>query len=211
MEHSNKLFRERGLEMCDDNLVVVAGPPGSGKTSITKQLEESLYIKNVVSSTTRKPRPKEVDGIDYHFFSHKEFLLRHDDGEFLESAEYEGNLYGTRFEDLREALDSGSLVLLVVEMKGVVSILRVYPGAQTFFVTAPKEQLIRRLNERDADKEECKKRIAGLDQELTGEHSSLIKCLVQNHDGHFDEAVQKMRSEILKVAGYSFMRKLLQI
>lgn len=192
--------------MCDENLIVIAGPSCAGKTKISEELKKLLYIKKVITSTTRNPRPGEVDGIHYHFYSHKEFLRRVDDGEFLENAPYDGHLYGTRLADLNEALESGGLVLLVVEMEGVESILRHYPEAQTFFVTAPKEQLIRRINERAADEDERKKRIAGLDNDLAGEHSSLIKCLVRNPDGCFDESLKKVRETILSKAGYSYVR-----
>ncbi|MFA5997136.1 MAG: guanylate kinase [Candidatus Paceibacterota bacterium] len=207
MEHPNKLFQGRGTDM-SGRIVVLAGPSGAGKTKLSTAIEKRLNTKKVISGTTRDPRPGEVNGVDYYFFSRVEFIESVRRGEFVESAEVYGHLYGTLRDDLDSMLATGALVLLVVDIQGVESIARIYPEAQTFFVTAPKEDLIRRINERDISEEKKQERIAKLDDELLNILSPFIKYRIRNSDNDDPkDVVQKICDKIVYRVGPSALRE----
>jgi len=100
-------------------IFVISGPSGVGKDAVIEKLVDAdPQLERSVSYTTRRPRPGEKDGIDYSFVSREEFERLIEQGEFLEHAPYDGNLYGTsrrRVEDLREA---GHDVILKIDVKG---------------------------------------------------------------------------------------------
>ena len=82
-------------------LLILSSPSGAGKTTLTRRLEERFpELRFSISHTTRTPRPKEVDGQDYHFVERKAFESLVDSGAFLEWAEVHGNLYGTSIAEI---------------------------------------------------------------------------------------------------------------
>ncbi|MCK9345312.1 MAG: AAA family ATPase [Candidatus Pacebacteria bacterium] len=191
-----------------ERIVVIVGPSGAGKTKHSAALEKRLNTKKVISGTTRDPRPGEVNGVDYYFFSRVEFVEAARRGEFVENAEVHGHLYGTLRDDLDSMLATGALVLLVVDIQGVESIARIYPEAQTFFITAPKEDLIRRINERDISEEKKQERIAKLDDELLDIHNPFIKHGIRNSDNDDPEdVVQKICDIIVARVGPTALRE----
>ncbi|NOT02785.1 MAG: guanylate kinase, partial [Phycisphaerales bacterium] len=99
-------------------LVVISGPSGAGKTSICNALLDRLPNATwSVSCTTRPKRPNEVDGRNYRFVSREAFEAMRSGGEFLESAEYVGNWYGTPAGPVREAVERGRCVTLEIEVQ----------------------------------------------------------------------------------------------
>lgn len=104
-------------------VIVISGPSGSGKSTIINALcksDETLQLS--VSATTRKPRPREVDGVDYRFLSKSEFENHIQQGSFLEWAEYGGNLYGTLKSEIVTAREAGKDSILEIEVKGSLAI-----------------------------------------------------------------------------------------
>ena len=99
-------------------LFVISAPSGGGKSTLLKLLSSYNDLTYSVSCTTRKPRPGEVDGKDYHFLSTEEFESRVARGEFLEYARVHGNCYGTLRAMVLERLDEGRDVLLDVDIQG---------------------------------------------------------------------------------------------
>ena len=88
----------------DENniMVILSSPSGAGKTTITKKIQQKYQsFKISVSHTTRKPRPNEVDGVDYYFVTHEKFKQLIDEGKFYEYAKIFDNYYGT----LKETVD----------------------------------------------------------------------------------------------------------
>ena len=81
-------------------MIVLTGPSASGKTETAKYLMEKFGLKKVVTCTTRQPRRGEVNDVDYHFLTREQFAQGKTANEFLETAEYNGNLYGTKYADL---------------------------------------------------------------------------------------------------------------
>jgi len=134
-------------------VVVPAAPSGGGKTTIARALETrwpKLYGFSV-SATTRAPRPGERDGEDYVFLSKEEFRRRQAAGDFLESAEYAGELYGTLKAEVDRLLAAGRHVLLDIEVQGARQVRQRYPApaSRAVFILPPSaSELLRRLTGR---------------------------------------------------------------
>lgn len=127
--------------------LVLSSPSGGGKTTIARKLLEAREdIGYSISATTRKPRPSEVDGKDYFFLTRQEFDRRVKAGEFIESAEYGGQMYGTLKSQVQAVLDSGRHVVLDIEVHGAREVRRAFRDAVLVFIIPPSaEELMRRL------------------------------------------------------------------
>ena len=100
-------------------LVILSSPSGAGKTSIARALvEENKNFLFSVSATTRKSRPGEVNGREYHFLTVDEFREKINDGQFLEHAKVFGNLYGTPVEPVMESINNGKDLIFDVDWQG---------------------------------------------------------------------------------------------
>ena len=100
-------------------LVILSSPSGAGKTSIARALvEENKNFLFSVSATTRKSRPGEVNGREYHFLTVDEFRERINDDQFLEHAKVFGNLYGTPLEPVMESINDGKDLIFDVDWQG---------------------------------------------------------------------------------------------
>jgi len=142
-------------------LFIVSSPSGGGKTSIIKRTMESLEAEGwrchfSVSHTTRARRLSEVDGRDYHFVERPEFLAMVERGEFLEWAEYAGNLYGTSKKEVEGRLERGVDVFLDIDVQGAQQVKTSIPDAVKVFIYPPSyEELKRRLVDRGQDSMEA--------------------------------------------------------
>jgi guanylate kinase len=138
-------------------VIVVSAPSGAGKTTVlARVLGELPGIRFSVSHTTRPPRWKERDGVDYHFVGREGFLRLRDEGRLLEWAEVHGNLYGTGLAEIERARDEGQDVLLDVDVQGAAQVRSRIPDAVTVFLLPPSyEALERRLRGRAQDGEQA--------------------------------------------------------
>ena len=128
---------------------VVTGPSGAGKgTLIERVLPRFPELAVAVSATTRPQRPGEQDGVHYYFLTRAEFDRRIEGREFLEWVDYVGNRYGTLLSEIDRLREAGKAPLLELETEGALRVKRRVAGAVTVFVTAPVEELERRLRER---------------------------------------------------------------
>lgn len=134
-------------------LLVLSSPSGGGKTTIARRLLDARSdVGYSVSATTRAPRPDEVDGRDYHFLSRAEFERRVKGGEFLEHAEYGGNLYGTLRAEVEGIFSAGRHAVLDIEVQGARQVRKSLPGSVHVFVLPPSgRELIRRLEARNTE------------------------------------------------------------
>ena len=135
--------RRRGL------MLVLSSPSGAGKTTLSRKLvADHPELELSVSMTTRAPRPGEEDGREYHFLAPADFQQRIDDGEFLEWVDYVGNRYGTLRSEIDRIGDRGHVPVLELETEGAKWVKKRLPTAITIFITAPLDELSRRLKER---------------------------------------------------------------
>lgn len=150
-------------------LVVFSGPSGSGKgTVLAEYLKAHRSAAFSVSATTRKPRPGETDGVDYHFVSRERFLEMLENGEILEHTQYNGNYYGTPVGPIRRQLESGRDVILEIEVDGAMQVRQKFPEALLIFVLPPSfSELERRLTGRGTEsREEIEGRLAAARREI---------------------------------------------
>ncbi len=136
------------------SILVVSGPSGSGKTSLAKKLIDivpNCYFS--ISTTTRKPREGEKDGVDYHFISKDQFLSEIDNGGFLEWAEVHGNFYGTSFRPIEKALADKKIVVLNIDVQGHKTLREKFPKLVTsvFITTKNMSVLKQRLSLRNTE------------------------------------------------------------
>jgi guanylate kinase len=128
---------------------VVTGPSGAGKgTLIQLVLPRFPELAPAVSATTRPRRPGEENGVHYWFLDRETFDREIDAGAFLEWVDYVGNRYGTLRAEIDRLRARGKAPLLELETDGALRVAERVPGAVTIFVTAPVEELERRLRER---------------------------------------------------------------
>ena len=112
-------------------------------TLIRGLLGEVPELELSVSATTRKPRPGERHGVDYHFLSPEEFERRVAEGEFLEHATYSGNRYGTLRSEVQQRLDEGRPVALEIEVQGARQVRAAMPEAVAVFIAPPSREALR--------------------------------------------------------------------
>jgi guanylate kinase len=137
-------------------LFVVSGPSGVGKGEVLKRARARLHgfreLVKSVSVTTRPPRPDETEGAEYCFRSRAEFEALRERDEFLEWAEYVGNLYGTPRAWVNEQLAAGRDVVLEIEVQGALQVRERCPDAVLTFIAPPSwEELRRRLGSRHTE------------------------------------------------------------
>ncbi|WP_410175997.1 guanylate kinase [Pseudanabaena galeata] len=158
----NSISRENYETLSEDNLsvgklIVVTGPSGVGKGTLLQKLLERYpdRILFSISATTRSPRTGEEHGREYFFWDRAEFEQKRDTGEFLEWAEYAGNLYGTPRKPIDQAIALGQIVLLEIELEGARQVAQSFPSAKRIFIAPPSmEVLENRLRDRSTDSDE---------------------------------------------------------
>lgn len=149
-------------------LFVISGPGGVGKSTITQEVArfEDFFLS--ISVTTRSPRDGEQDGVHYHFVTRAEFEARIANNEFMEWAEFAGNLYGTLEEDVQRHRLAGKHVLLEIELQGARQVKKVHPEAVLVFISPPSwEELEGRIRGRGSDSDErIRERLAIAQEEM---------------------------------------------
>jgi guanylate kinase len=175
---------------------VVTGPSGAGKgTLIQRVMPQFDELAATVSATTRARRPSEEDGVHYWFLSREEFDRRIEAGEFLEWVDYVGNKYGTLRSEIDRLRTKGKAPLLELETEGALRVKRRVENAVTIFVTAPVEELERRLRERATESTgEIGDRIAMARRQL-GEAEE-FDHVVENDD--LDRATEELASIVAR-------------
>ena len=158
-------------------LLLIAGPAGSGKTTLCDRLlkEFSPGLQRVITSTTRVPREGEIDGVDYHFFNEAEFLKKVQVGEFYEYARVHSGYYGTPKTAIRDKLSQNIDLVLNVDVQGAASFRDIAQAdlvfdeqlVSVFVQPASLLQIRERLEHRGKDSiEEIERRLVTAEQEV---------------------------------------------
>ena len=179
------------------NVLVITGPSGVGKgTLIRLLLDRFPDIALSISATTRRPRPGEEDGVDYHFLTAEQFQERIDRDAFLEWAEYAGNRYGTLRSELER--DAHPLVL-EIEVQGARQVRERVPDATSVFIAPPSEEALRtRLVGRGSDDpDQIERRLEVAREELAARDE--FDHVVVNDD--LDAAVDELARLVATIFG----------
>ena len=136
-------------------LFVVSAPSGAGKTSLCRELIDSLIdLRQSISFTTREKRSGEQDGVDYYYIDRKTFQQKIAAGEFAEWAEVHGHLYGTSLQILNAAMVQGIDLLLDIDCQGAAQLKSNYQQGVFIFILPPDyAELEKRLRGRGTDDE----------------------------------------------------------
>ena len=151
-------------------IIVISAPSGTGKTSIVKRIiNEIPGLVFSVSATTRKKRENEKNGIDYYFISEKEFQEKIEKNEFVEWEKVYDYYYGTFKSIIEDNISKGKSVIMEVDVKGALSIKKIYPKANLIYVIPPsQDELIRRLKNRKTENDtDLRKRLERAIMELS--------------------------------------------
>ncbi|KAH9386922.1 guanylate kinase [Nematocida major] len=173
------------------NVLVIAGASGSGKSTIVRHIlrKYSGLFRASVSYTTRIPREREVNGVDYHFVTQEVFLRKVQAGEFVEHAEYAGNFYGTGKE--YSCPGEEKVLLLEIEKKGVQSIKSSGMDAVYMYIYAPMSVLHERISQRAIiTQDELSRRLMKAKEENMYGSTSEFDVLVENN--LLEEALSKV-------------------
>jgi guanylate kinase len=176
-------------------LYVVSAPSGAGKTSLVKALmEREPGVGFSVSYTTRKPRPNEVAGRDYHFVSPERFAEMRADNEFLEHAQVFDHYNGTGVRTVEEALANGEQLLLEIDWQGARQVRARLPEARSIFILPPsRSALEQRLKARSTDSEAViERRLRDAAEDLT--HWQEFDYVVVND--RFEQALEDLLSVV---------------
>jgi guanylate kinase len=175
--------------------IIFSAPSGGGKTTISKRL---LGLRSdvgySVSATTRLPRHDEVEGRDYHFLTYGEFEAKRKSGEFAESAEVHGKLYGTLRREVEKVLGSGRHVIMDIDVQGARQFKQAFPQSVLVFLLPPSaDVLLARLQaRRTEDPADLMVRLETAKRELTS--MELYQYVVVN--GDLDVAVREVSAII---------------
>lgn len=178
------------------NLFVISAPSGAGKTSLVQRLLAiNSGIQLSISYTTRAPRPGEVDGRDYHFVSRESFVQMAERGDFLESAEVYGNLYGTSQRWINAQLESGNDILLEIDWQGAAQVRKLFSAAISIFILPPSiEALHIRLNGRRQDSNEViAQRLAAAREDIS--HVAEFDYVIINDK--LEDALQQLNAVVI--------------
>lgn len=182
--------RKKGL------LFVVSAPSGAGKTSLCRAITDSLEkLTHSISTTTRNPRPGELDGRDYYFVSQERFQEMIQAGDFAEWAEVHSNFYGTSRRVLDDMISKGLDVILDIDTQGAKQIKARYDSAVFIFIMPPSLDILEeRLRNRKSDHEdEIRKRMQRSREEIRD--YAMYDYIIVNRD--FDRALTELRSIVI--------------
>ena len=179
-------------------LVVLAGPTAVGKGTVAAYVRKNFpHIWLSVSMTTRRPRPREIDGKHYHFVDDEQFERMRQAGEFLEWAVVHGRAkYGTPRAPVDEALAAGRLAFLEIDLQGARQVREQIPESLFVFLAPPSwDELVRRLVGRGTESEEEREvRLTTARQELAAQKEFDITIVNDNVRRASEELVSLMRA-----------------
>lgn len=178
------------------NLFIVSAPSGAGKTSLVNALlSRKREIDLSVSYTSRAPRPGETDGKDYHFVSRETFLSMAKHGDFLESAEVYGNLYGTSQSWIASETAAGRDILLEIDWQGAAQVRSKFPDCIGIFILPPSlHALEARLTARAQDSAEVIARRIGSAREDVAHVAEFDYVIINDK---LDAALQQLEAIII--------------
>ena len=178
-------------------LIIISGPSGAGKDSVIRKMKEiGIPFHFVVTSTSRLPRPEEVNGKDYFFFSRETFEQMIKNDEFIEHADVYGQYKGVQRSQVKLALESGKDVVMRLDVQGAETIKKKFPEALLIFLMLDDiDGLIERLRDRNVDTED---QLAIRITKAKHEYKQIpdFDYQVSNREGFLEEAARTIEAII---------------
>jgi guanylate kinase len=189
-----KEFSIPRVNLHEGSLIVLSGPGGVGKSTVSKEIRKTSHFWVSISATTRKPRENEVHGVDYIFMSDEEFDRGISNGFFLEWAPFAGARYGTPRQQVLDALHDGKDVLLEIEINGAKQVKANWPDSILIFLEPPTwEDLVSRLEGRATDSPERRAERLALAQDEMAQAPFFDHILV-------NDEVEKVVASLIRLA-----------
>ncbi len=188
-------------------IVVIAGPTGSGETTVTNEIVKRYpsRVERLVTATTRPPRAGEKDGVDYYFLTPEKFAQYDREGSILEKTYIKNRdtYYGTYASDLKKKIDSGRIVIVNPDVVGARYYKEHFNATTIFIVPESVDALERRIRSRNPDFSDAEvvKRRANAESEIRDEEA-FYDYKVTNSDGKLQDTVDEVVA-ILKKEGYT--------
>lgn len=179
--------------------IVLSGPSGVGKDAVLARFKATEpHMRFIITMTTRKRRPNEVDGVDYIFVGKDTFEDLLKKNELLESAKVYGNWYGVPKQLVRDALKEGKDAIVKVDVQGAATYKKIIPDAVYIFLMPPSlDELKNRLRKRYTEKpHELEIRLRTAESEI--KQASEFDYTVVNHKNNLDTAIEEIKA-IIKV------------
>lgn len=179
-------------------LIVISGPSGVGKGTICNQVIKEINVEYSVSTTTRKPREGEVDGINYFFVSKEEFIKGIDNDKFLEYNIYNDNYYGTSKKFVMDKLKEDKNIFLEIDVNGARNIKNIFNEAILIYIAPPSiDDLKKRLLDRGTESEEViNRRLAIAAKELKQIDFYDYVVINDNADRATEEVINILRENL---------------
>ncbi len=186
------------LNQTKGKLIIFSAPSGAGKSTIVKEIfKEYPQIIFSISATTRPKRKTEIDGKEYFFLTETEFKKKIENDDFIEWEKFYDYYYGTLKSFISGNIKTGKPVLLELDVKGALTIKRLYPYAHLIYISPPSfEELVKRLRQRNTESEsDFMKRIDRAKMELSLKDK--FDYVIENRE--LDTAVKEAKSLVKKI------------
>ena len=182
--------------------IVICGPSGSGKSTLLKRLlkENKDRLAFIISHTTRKPRKGEQNGQEYYFVEREEMNRMIKNNEFIEHTEFSGNMYGTSKRAIQDALKTGKLCILEVDIEGVKALNNISELKPVFiFINPPSKQMLKeRLSSRGTESVEAlKRRLDRADDEMRFASSGAVHFDLVLVNDDLDETFARLKNFLM--------------
>lgn len=159
-----------------NQLLVIVGPSGSGKSTLAEFLKDFGY-QQIISCTTRKPRPDEINGVHYYFKTKEEF----DKIKKIEYTLYAGNYYGTTYDELQEQLNKENC-FCIMDINGALKMKKWFPQTKIIFIYSNIDVLNQRMLKRGDSIEKINERISNILEEKELDNYIYADLVINNKD-----------------------------
>lgn len=179
-------------------IFLLVGASGSGKTTISHEMQERELWKECISHTTRQMRKEngEKDGVTYYFITDEVFQTKLDNGEFAEHVSYDGGRYAISHAEIKRVTGNGKHVFIIVEHEGYLQIMEQYPDAISIFLYMSKEDCMLNMLKRGDKVDKAINRINLYDDEL--KNKGAYDYAIKNVDGKLEEVISVLSSIVIQ-------------